>query len=148
MELGVGDGRRATRMIEIARRMSPGAEVSYIGMDLFEARSATDGPGLSLKAAHQLLRASGAQVRLVPGNPADSLIRSANAAGQVDVLIVPGELDSPSFSRMWLFVPRMLHKGSIVFVERTLPDGEKSLSIKQRAEIEQQAAAGSRRKAA
>ena len=148
VELGVGSGQRALRMIEVAKLASPGQEICYVGMDLFEGRSESDGPGLSLKAAHQLLRGVGARVQLVPGNPAESLARTANSLGKIDLLIVPAELDSPSSSRIWFFVPRMLHERSLVFVERAGDDGQRALRIKPAAEIEQLAAAGARRRAA
>jgi hypothetical protein len=148
VELGVGDGRRARRMIQTARLASPGQEIGYVGMDLFEGRSESDGPGLSLKAAYQLLRGVGARVQLVPGNPSESLARTANSLGKIDLLIVPAELDAPSSSRAWFFVPRMLHEQSLVCVEQAADDGQKALHIKPAAEIEQLAAAHSRRRAA
>ena len=97
-------------MIEVAKLASPRQDICYVGMDLFEGRSESDGPGLSLKAAHQFLRGVGGRVQLVPGNPAESLARTANSLGKIDLLIVPAELDSPSSSRAWFFVPRMLHE--------------------------------------
>lgn len=148
VELGLRDGQRALRMIELARQ-SAGAEVHYVGMDLFEARPASDGAAaLSLKAAHQMLRGAGARVQLVPGNPADGLTRMANALGKVDLLIVPEELDSPSQARVWFFVPRMLHERSTVFVEGRTPDGQPCLRVKSRQEIDQLASAGQLRRAA
>ena len=64
------------------------------------------------------------------------------------MLIVPAELDSPPFARMWFFVPRMLHERSQVFVQRLLDDGQPAFSIKPRDEITRLAAAGSARRAA
>jgi hypothetical protein len=148
VELGMGNCRRTQRMIEVAKRVSPQHEISYVGMDLFEGRSASDGPGLTLKAAYQSLHGIGARVQLVPGNPADSLARTANSLGKIDLLIVPAELDSLSSSRVWYFVPRMLHAQSLVFVERAADDGQWRLCLKPLAEIEQFAAAGARRRAA
>jgi hypothetical protein len=147
VELGLNDCRRAQRMIETARLASPQDEIHYVGMDLFEGRSAADGPGLSLKAAHQSLRGQGARVQLVPGDPADSLARTANSLGKIDLLIVPAELDSLSSRRAWYFVPRMLHERSIVFVERPADDGRWTFHLKPLADIAQLAAAGARRAA-
>jgi hypothetical protein len=195
VELGIGDGRRALRMIQAAQLASKrdcpnfrgqhcaakagengtvpltasrSPAVQYVGMDLFEGRrdcpdfrgqhcatkagengtvplTASEGQeGLSLKAAHQLLRSADATVRLVPGNPADGLIRMANTLGKIDLLIVPAELDSPAFARMWFFVPRMLHKHSLVYVEGLSADGQRELREKHRDEIDRLAAAGSR----
>ncbi len=146
-ELGIGAGQRAARMIEAARRASPGEAIHYVGMDRFEGRCETDGPGLSLKAAHQLLRADGVRVQLVPGDPAETLMRVANSLGKVDLLIVPAEMDSPAFARTWFFVPRMLHEQSLVFVERTAEDGSALLTLKPRQEIDALASVAARRAA-
>ena len=148
VELGVASGQRALRMIEVAGLASPGQEIHYVGVDRFEDRLEADGPGLTLKAAHQLLRRDGVRVQLLPGDPAEILIREANSLGKVDLLIVPGHLDSPSFARAWFFVPRMLHERSLVFVERTVENGEKRLALKPREEIDALASAGLLRRAA
>jgi len=149
VELGVGNGHRALRMIEVARRraLTP-TDIHYVGMDLFEARSESNVAGTSLKEVHQLLRGTGARVQLVPGNPSDALMRLANSLGKVDLLILPAELDSPSFSRLWFFVPRLLHERSRVFVQQTLDDIRTGLVIKPPAEIDRLAAGGVRRHAA
>jgi hypothetical protein len=135
-------------MIEVARLASPQQAIHYVGVDRFEDRSESDGPGLTLKAAHQLLRKDGVRVQLVPGNPSDVVERIANSLGKVDVLIVPGDFDSPSQARAWFFVPRMLHEDSLVFVERLRDDGLRVLEIKPRQEIEALASTGARRRAA
>lgn len=136
------------RIINVAQQTLPDSEIHYVGMDLFEGRPATSEPSLSLKVAHQLLRNTGVRVQLVPGQPADSLIRLANSLGKVDLLIVPAELDSPASARVWFFVPRMLHERSLVFVERVQASGQKTFAIKPRHEIDQLAAAGFSRRAA
>jgi hypothetical protein len=155
VELGLGDGLRALHMIEVAKLASCQSEVHYVGMDPFEARTESDGPMISLKAAYQLLsgkkeRNPGppAKVQLVPGNPSDGLIRMANSLGKVDLLIVPAEFDSPSYARMWYFVPRMLHDSSLVFVDGALADGQRCLRPKLREEIDRLASLGSGRRAA
>jgi hypothetical protein len=149
VELGVGDGRRACRMIEVARRRSSGpTEVHYVGLDPFEGGSQSSFPSRSLKQVHRLLRGTGARVQLVPGNSSESLIRMANSLGKVDVLIVPAELDSAASARLWFFVPRMLHEQSQVFVAQVSKKGEPVLSVKRREEIDRLAAAGAARRAA
>ena len=95
-----------------------------------------------------MLRATGVRVQLVPGNPAESLIRLANSLGKVDLLIVPAELESAAAARMWFFVPRILHERSLVFVESVQSDGQKTLRIKPRAEIDRMASGGAARRAA
>lgn len=148
VELGVATGRRALRMIEVAKLASPGQEVHYVGLDPFEGRSEADGPGLTLKAAHQLLRRDGVRVQLIPGNVAESLVRVANSLGKVDLLIVPAMLDSAEFARAWFFVPRMLHEQSLVFIEQTLENGQTLLETKPRCEIDVLASINVRRQAA
>jgi hypothetical protein len=148
VELGIGAGQRAMRMIEIAKLVSPQQDIHYVGVDPFEARAESDGPGLTLKAAHQLLRSERVRVQLVPGNPSDVLVRIANSLGKIDLLIVPAELDSESFARAWFFVPRILHENSVVLVERLLGDGQRLLEIKPRHEIDSLASVGVRRRAA
>jgi hypothetical protein len=148
VELGIATGQRTMQMIEVAKLSSPGQEIHYVGVDPFEGRSDSDRPGLTLKAAHQLLRRDGVRVQLVPGNLADSLARLANSLGKVDLLIVPAALESASFARTWFFVPRMLHEQSLVFVEQTFEDGQMLLEIKPRYEINVLASMGVRRQAA
>jgi hypothetical protein len=148
VELGIGSAQRAMRMIEVAGRTSSPEDIHYVGMDLFEGRAGSGQAALSLKEAHQLLRATGVRVQLVPGNPAESLIRLANSLHKVDLLILPGELDSAALARMWFFVPRMLHEQSVVMVENVQPDGQKVLRIKPRAEIDRMASGTATRRAA
>jgi hypothetical protein len=148
VELGIGAGQRAARLIETAKTASPDGDIHYVGIDLFEARSESEGPGLTLKAAYQLLRQDGVRVQLIPGSPLDSLARVANSLGKIDLLIVPEEFDTVSLARSWFFVPRMLHADSLVFIERTLENGQKVLEVKPRHEINSLASAGVRRHAA
>jgi hypothetical protein len=148
LELGVGDGQRALRMMEIAKMISLGDEIRYVGMDLFEGRSESDGPGMSFKAAHQCLRVDGVRVQLLPGEPAATLARMANSLGKMDVVVLPAKLDSPDFNRMWLFMPRILHENSQVFIERVLDDGRARLELMPKARISELAAPGACRRAA
>jgi hypothetical protein len=148
VELGVGTGQRAVRMIQTARLASPASELRYVGLDRFEDRTESDGSGLSLKAAHQLLRGVPAHIQLIPGPPAEMLIRMANSLGKVDLLLIPAAFDEPEFARFWRFVPRMLHEGSVVFVERPGENGQRQLAVKSRLDIDQQAVAVAVRRAA
>jgi hypothetical protein len=148
VELGIGNCRRAMRMIEVAKRTSPPENIHYVGMDLFEGRAESAEPPLSLKEAHQTLRATGVRVQLVPGNPSESLIRLANSLGKVDLLIVPAELESSPAARTWFFVPRILHDRSLVLVEGVRDDGQKKLHVKPRKEIERMATGAPVRRAA
>jgi hypothetical protein len=148
VELGVGDAKRGLRMIKTAQFASLSQNVHYVGIDRFEDRTDQNRQAIGLKEAYQLLRTSGAKVQLVPGNPPDALIALANSLGKIDVLIVPAELDWPSSARVWLFVPRMLHEQSLVFIDEQLTDGGRRLRLKSREEIDMLAAAAARRRAA
>ncbi|MBW3596095.1 MAG: hypothetical protein KY475_02340 [Planctomycetes bacterium] len=116
VELGVGDARRAKRLLAVAQRYAPQSRLSYTGIDLFEARTA-DSPGLSLKEAHRELTRAGAQLRLMPGDPFSALARCANALTNTDLLIISADVDAAALERAWFYVPRMLHDRSQVFLE-------------------------------
>lgn len=138
LELGVGAGQRARRMIEAARR-NTGA-VCYAGVDLFEMRpSAND--GLTLKQAHALLKPSGARVRLIPGDPFTALARMANEIGPCDLIVVAGDQPEESLQRAWFYVPRLLHAGTAVFAEHPdAPDAPAQYALMPHEEIHRRAA--------
>jgi hypothetical protein len=150
VEFGIGLGQRAVRMIETAGLFTPKQEVFYTGADLFEARSSYEGPGLTLKMAHRRLKATGARIQLLPGDPFSVLSRSANGLSGIDLIIISDRQDKDSLARGWFFLPRMLHEGSNVFIEE--PSGQAGKHVLRRLplrEIEERAAAaaGSRRAA-
>ena len=148
LELGIADGGRARRMIEVAGRYCPLKEIQYTGVDLFEGRSSADGPGMTLKLAHRLLRATAARVRLIPGDPHSALARWANALGPVDLLVVSPRLEPESLAKAWFYVPRLLHAESLVFQEDLLPGGQRALRVVAPAEVHALAAAAATRRAA
>lgn len=149
LELGIGTAQRTLRMLAMAVEDQPASTVSYAGVDLFEARSSQDGPGLPLKAAYQQLKASGARVRLVPGDPYSALARTANEIGAVDLIVISGDQDPHSLGRAWFYVPRMLHAETRVFLEQRESQGAPSRLIAlSRAEINERVALTSPRRAA
>ena len=117
VEIGLGDGGRAERLILIAR--AQGAErVEYTGIDLFETRREDAGTTrLPLKAVYRRLSATGAVVRLVPGTPAASLSRVANTLPDCDFVLLGHPFDAEDWKDAWYFLPRMLHPESLVFLE-------------------------------
>jgi hypothetical protein len=119
LEIGIGLGRRALRMIEMAQIGSGGEPVHYTGIDLFESRSPADGPGLTVKAAHQLLAGSGARIRLVPGDLVTALARTANSLSGADLVVLSARLNPKSVARAWFYLPRVLNSHSQVFCEET-----------------------------
>jgi hypothetical protein len=136
LQLGVGNVQAGLRMIEVASRSTPPSQLCFTGIDPFEARSAADGPGVTLKMAHRLLSATGARVRLIPGEPSAVLAQVANSLGKVDLMVISGRLAPAQLVHAWFYVPRLLEEQSQVFLERLLPGGLASLSPVARAEIE------------
>ena len=110
-------------MIEVASAHAPIDRVSYIGVDLFEARVPGAGPPLTLKEAHRRLRPTGARIRLLPGDPLAALRPVVNGLERIDLVIVSLGLDAASLARMWYYLPRVLHSRSLVMVEE--PTGGK-----------------------
>ncbi len=123
VELGIGDCQRTLRMLEIAGIHCPPAEICYAGIDLFETRRPGDGPPLTLKRAFQLLRATGARIRLIPGDPFTALSGAANLLAATDLLVVSAGQDPDSLAKAWDFVPRMLHAQSRVFLVEAGAEG-------------------------
>lgn len=142
----MGTTARTLRMIGLAQRGAAGEAVRYVAIDMFEARASGDLPGLSLKEAHRLLKPTGAQVQLIPGDPR-ALSRAANALQNIDLVIISAEHDDASLEGAWFYLPRMLHAHSAVFREvRDAATGAALPSLLAPAEIE--ALAASRRRAA
>ncbi len=148
LELGIGVGQRAMRVIEAAARFSPRREIRFTAVDLFEARTAADGPGVTLKMAHRLLSGTGARIQLVPGDPHAGLSQIANALGQVDLVLISPRLNSSHLARTWFYVPRLMHAQTRVFLEEIARGGTASLRPVERDEIESLAAAALRQRAA
>ncbi len=119
VELGVGDGVRTLRMIEMALAAKQAdAEIRYAGIDLFEARPAGRA-GLTLKAAYKMLRQLPVKSQLIPGDPFTALARTANSLTNTDLLVIAADQDPQQMARAWVLVPRMLRDSSLVVMERT-----------------------------
>jgi len=116
VEIGIGSGLRTQRMLEVLAWNASNLPLKYTGIDLFEARPKTQ-PGLALKQAFHDLRRPGVQVKLVPGDPYDALVRAANGLAGTDLIIISADQDGESLQRAWTYMPRMLQAGSLVFQE-------------------------------
>lgn len=138
VELGIGDGQRALRMIEVASQHAPAAEIRYTGVDPFELRPAKDLSRLPLKTAYQVLRATGAKVRLLPGDPALALIRMVNELEAADLLLVSAEVCRSSMEKLWFYLPRILHAKTQVFLEEGSQDAAQ-MRVLSAAEIRRRA---------
>ena len=147
VELGLDGGQRAVQMIEVLKEFHELRDIHYTGVDLFEARTAADGPGISLREAHRLLKATGARIQLVPGAVGEALSRIANAVSQVDVLVISGRTSPQQLLQAWFFLPRMIHAQTQVFQETLSAGGGTSMRVLDAKEIEQLVAKGQRRAA-
>jgi predicted O-methyltransferase YrrM len=116
VEIGIGSGLRTQRMLDVLSWRAANLPLKYTGIDLFEAR-AKNQPGLALKAAYHDLRRPAVQLKLVPGEPYDALVRAANSLAATDLLIISADQDRTSLDRAWTYMPRMLHTGSLIFQE-------------------------------
>lgn len=149
VEIGVGTGQRAVRMIEAARLNAAVGDVSYTGIDLFEDRPNALGRKLTLRAAHRLLRPTGARIRLVPGDPFAALSRVANTLTGTDLVVISTSQAPESLARAWFYVPRMLTRDSLVLIEQPSGlEGELALRSISRDEIDQLARSATLRRAA
>ena len=116
--LGVGDGQRAWQLIDLLKARTP-ERIELVGVDLFEMRpNAT----LTLKEAHRRLSATGAKIRLLPGDPFSALAAHANGLGGTQLLLISAGQDEESLAKAWFYVPRMLGPEATVLVEQ--PQGE------------------------
>jgi len=136
-------------MIELARLHAQSAQLRYTGVDLFEARTSSDGRGTTLKAAYRLLRATGARIQLIPGDPFTALSRAANTLGGTELVIISAGHDPDSLARAWFYLPRMLRPESLVLIEQPRgPEGELAIRNIVRSEVDRLAAAACPRRAA
>lgn len=146
LELGIGDGQRASRIIALASPQNDGEQVAYTGIDVFEAGSCHSKANLSLKQAYRQLRPLGAKLRLLPGDPMAVLPQVANTLGQFDLVVISAEAVAGQTPRAWFYLQRLLHPKSIVLVQEDGREGEfRRLSL---AEIESRSSIGRARKAA
>jgi len=116
LEIGVGSGVRAERLLTVATRPEPDAELCYTGIDLFEDRP-EGAERIGLRQAYQLLRQQHVKVQLVPGDPFSALARISNYITGIDLVVVAGDQDPESLARAWMFLPRMIHAQTLVFAQ-------------------------------
>lgn len=117
VELGVGTGQRAVRLIEVAAGHSPSDQIVYTGIDPFECRNAADGPGTTLKNAYRTLRATRARISLLPGDPTAVFSAAANSLGTADLVLIAWPVPRSMLPRACYYLQRMLHDGSLVLLE-------------------------------
>lgn len=132
VEIGLGDGVRAERIVQVAQKFGAGQTVKYTGIDLFDGRSEDQSP-LKLIEMHKRLTTLGVKPQLVPGNLASSIQRIANSHTRTDLMIVSAGFEQAELDASWFFVPRMLCAGSFLMLQNEANGAFKTLS---RLEIE------------
>ncbi|HVA45622.1 MAG TPA: hypothetical protein VNH11_04480 [Pirellulales bacterium] len=149
LELGMHDGLRTRRMLDLVRRTRGVGNLCYTGIDLFESSPRSDSARLSLKHAHCMLQPTGVRIRLVPGDPFAALSRAANSIGECDLIVVSADQAGESLERAWFYFPRLMHAATLVYVGQP---GEGPATVRfmllEHDKIRQQANAGTPRRTA
>jgi hypothetical protein len=112
VEIGLGDGKRAETMIQVAQKFSDSSAIRYTGIDLFEARETE--PKLPLREIHKKLTSTGAKCQLVPGDVDSAIARIANSHLRTDLIVISADDPSQRLEAGWFYFPRMLHATSLV----------------------------------
>ena len=147
VEIGIYCVERTTAMIAVAQRYADGEQVCYTGLDWFDARS-DELPRLTLKEAHRELQATGATVRLVPGEPAHSVAAIANAHQKTGLLLLSSPVTESSLAPAWFYFPRMVEPKSVALRERVDAAGRPTFERLNHSLLVKQAATLGERKAA
>ena len=152
VEFGITDPERSLKLIQMAVDMHQGpkgdAQISYTAIDSFDARSQSQSP-LTLKQAHRYFNSSGAKVQFVPGLMSEGLARTANTLLGTDLVIFAEDAAPQSDSRLWFFLPRLLHaKSCVLQAQDEGEDQGPSFCKITHAEIAQRAASHTRMRVA
>jgi hypothetical protein len=147
VEVGIRSLEQSSLLIEVAQRFAPEKKVVYTGLDWFDARSGEQTP-LTLKQAHATLHATGAQVRLVPGAPANSIAGIANAHANTQLVLIASSVTDEELEAAWFYVPRMLRPDSLILRQRLSSDGEPSYAVVSVADLADRVERAARRRAA
>jgi hypothetical protein len=147
VEVGISDLRRTVSLIEVAQRYARQQKACFTGIDGFDARPQEVEP-LSLKEAYCVLRATGANVRLVPGAPAKAIAGAANAHQNTDLIIIASLVSDSELAGAWFYVPRMIHERTLILREQHDSGGQPRFTAMARAEVAELARRDSARRAA
>ncbi|MDX1962995.1 MAG: hypothetical protein SFX18_07570 [Pirellulales bacterium] len=148
LEVGLGNGQRTLKLIELVRETLPQADLHFYGIDLFEGRpnyqAKTD---WSYKSAYQALKKAGVKAQLLPGDPHSALSRAANGIRQLELVIISADQLGPALAQAWYYVPRMLAPDARIYLadEQAAKTGYRLLTV---LELQRLAAPPARAKAA
>lgn len=113
VELGIGSLSRVANLVATAQRFSPEGEIHYSAIDWFDMRPVGLAP-LKLIEAHRVLKATGARIRLLPGNPGHTLRDVANSLQKTDLILINSAVTETDFASAWFYLPRMCHAGTSI----------------------------------
>jgi hypothetical protein len=147
VEVGIFSLERTASMIAVAQRYAGTEQVSYTGLDWFDARS-EDLPKLTLKQAHRELQATGATVRLVPGEPGRAVGAIANGHQHTDLLLLSSPVPESMLAPAWFYFPRMIDAESVVLRERIDAADRPTFELLNHSLLSKQASTLGERKAA
>lgn len=147
VEVGISSVDRTLAVIGVAQRYAADGKVTYTGLDWFEGR-AKELPKVTLKQTYTQLQATGAQIRLVPGEPGRSISAVANSHQHTGLLLISSAVSDSSLDTSWFYVPRMLDAETLVVRERPGEDGEPVFAMLEHDRIVEWAGGRTTRKAA
>ncbi len=121
LEVGVWNGGRAVRMIEVAKEQT--SQVSYFGYDLFEdlgevgyIAELSKRPPTEREVA-ALLKATGAEVKLFRGNTLETLCVSVETLPKIDFVFIDGGHSVKTIASDWSYIEKVLHNNSVVIFD-------------------------------
>lgn len=114
VELGVDSAEATVAMLTALAKQAGGEPIDYTALDPFEVRPADQDP-LALAGYYRRLMATGARVRLKPGEVAPGVAAHANSLADTDLLLLSRRTTDADLGPSWFYVPRMCHPGTLVF---------------------------------
>jgi hypothetical protein len=123
VEVGIDSVDSTAQLLDALVKQAKDAPVKYTALDLFDARP--DGtPTTPLVGVYRRFIATGAKVRLTPGDLAPSLCAEANSLADTDLLLLSREASDEALVHAWFYVPRMCHPGTLVLRRTDGMDGD------------------------
>ena len=124
LEIGIQRAERTLIMLQmLIKYHGKASDVHYCGIDPFESRTPTDGPGLSLRKAHRLISRFGVTSRLIPATPSCAVrqLHLDRLIEKVDLVIIA----TPNSS--WLSgsisaLGELIHESAGIFLGTPIPE--------------------------
>lgn len=113
VEVGIDSVDSTAQLLEALVKQAKDAPIKYTALDLFDARP-QGAPSTPLVGVYRRFIATGAKVRLTPGDLAPSLCAEANSLADTDLLLLSREASDEALTHAWFYVPRMCHPGTLV----------------------------------